>query len=477
MATDEGAPDEPARGRKPLLLILGIVVVVAAAVLTVLISTGGGSDDPATAAPSKPPPTLEPLRLGDKPLWTSEETVYADVSHVEVRDEVLLFHHGDSNLTLVDAATGKPRWTIDKLQELAGGDGAQWLRTFGGGQGVHRLVGRGDDAAVLVEYHYWADCTHPPGHPGGRGVCHGSPSDETGLALVSGQDGSVVWKTPTIPSYPAEVDYDTRPEQVLRVVDDRVALVSITAGAPTSPGYDLGPQRTIAIDMRTGATLWEQSDGGWPSLIVGDTVLSQVSKGLPGSGLSDELPEGTVVASDLATGQRQWDLSGRFARSRLVLTAGDVALVTGVTERAPAEPSVVVLAAGTGRELAGFDDGEHLRSCESDGRSLIACAVRETQTTGDYEIATFQVDDRTIRPTATGRAAVAAVHAVWAERIEVSSRTPDGQESRSYTLDSAGNTIDENLPGDFVGISGNRAVFLAGAGTGGDVTALVYRMS
>lgn len=49
-------------------------------------------------------------------------------------------------------------------------------------------------------------------------------------------------------------------EQILRVADDRGAVVTVT-NAAVREDYAAG---TVAIDVPTGKVLWDKADGTWP---------------------------------------------------------------------------------------------------------------------------------------------------------------------------------------------------------------------
>lgn len=421
--------------RKAVFVGLGALVVAAAVVLTVIVASGG-SDDPTAAPPpttSRPKPSLAPLQLADQPLWTSGD-VLVDVG---MRDGVVLtMHQKQDHLTLTDVATGKARWSL-KMGDLPGGGSPDIWQV-----GAPLLVGNGDSLAALVTYReYHAD---PDTH-------------DQGLALLSGKDGSVLWKTPTLSS---EDEF----AHLLWAADDTTALVSVS---PTNDLTDVGQVRAIAYDIATGTKRWEQS-GIWPYAIAGDTVLGEESVHTVASrGGYGPQPLAKVIALDLATGEKRWDLTARFAGSNLVGVGGDVAVVRGPAERSDTRNQNLVVAAKTSQELASISDHERIDSCASDGLLLIACHLTNGET---YRIATIRIDDGTTTLSERALASPAEVDAVWQGRIFA--HRQEGGYDVYFTLDQAGHVIDDELPGKLVAISDQHALFsIAGDAPTGAITA------
>lgn len=433
-------------GEKRITLM--IVVAVAAVVTAVLAWPDEETTPPRDTATQRPAPTLKPLQLADNPLWTAPE----DVMWAEERDGLMLFGHGDLNLSLYDA-NGAPRWTMEKMHDLGG---VASSATFNGGPDERHLTGHG----VLVQYNYTADCQYPDNPPRSRGVCHSGPDDESGLTLVSTMDGRVVWRTPVLASYP-DVPLESRPEITLRVADDRVAIVSVLNGLVHS-GYDKGTQLTVAIDTRTGAKLWERADGVWPMWIVGDTVLGVRSARLPAAGIGDDPAGMTVVATDLATGEQRWERAG----SRLVTVAGDVAMVDDGSSHFTAVTAV------DGKTVGTLENADRMEDCDTDGTALIVCLLPDDGR--DKKLTTFDVAGRR---SGTPAAAVSSLDGVRAERIFVTGRRAgDPTAFRPYTLDSVGNEIDRelDLPGEIVLLTNDRAIL--SNDEHGDVTTEVYEV-
>lgn len=142
-----------------LLVVAGVVAAVVAGAVFVW---PGGPDDPPAGKSAAPKPVLKPLRLADRPMWTTKGALEFDPSNVEVVGGTVLIFQGGQRITAFDGVTGAVRWTLDKGHDLTG-RGGEW----GGGAADVVLSG---DAGLLVGWDYVADCTYPPGSPNGRTV-------------------------------------------------------------------------------------------------------------------------------------------------------------------------------------------------------------------------------------------------------------------------------------------------------------------
>lgn len=372
--------------RRPLLLAGAALAVVAAGAVTLAAW-------PVAQEPAVPRLTGEPLRLGAKPLFAGPE----DVRFAEGRGDALLFTHGNEHLSVVDAETGSPRWDDRDISVV------RYRETDDPGLAPRHLIGPG----VLVEYGHETDT-------------------EAGLMLLSAVDGSVVWQTPVVVAGDPAV-------QSLRAVDDRVAVVTVASSKEFEDPHD--PIRTVALDVRTGAPLWESPSGTWAMQVVGDTLLSVASPVAPGG--VDVTPS-TVVAHDALTGKPLWSLADRHPWSTLLAAAGEVAVVQTGTE-------LVVVSAGTGAEVASHPIEGVTVSCQSDHRTTILCDV-----SADPDV--VGIDGAGKLTAFAGRGAL--WHGVWAGRAFIG-------EDRVYTVDSAGRRTggEGKLPGQLVLLTENRAVF------------------
>jgi outer membrane protein assembly factor BamB len=344
--------------RRSLLLVAGVVLVVVAAVAAGMIVFGGDESDGSRAAEGHVS-TLEPLALSDDPLWTADRlagrTMVASPA-ITVRDDVALLRSFDE-FSVLDMATGQVRWSVDPLPEsawaeLPGLDGAAWLPSLDG----PLLRSHDGEPAVLTDY--W----NPPETGGSKGV-----------ALLSAETGEVLWRR------------DVPDLAGLGAADDHTALVATTPGGYGLGADDLGSLKTLAIDMGTGEKLWEQT-GVWPDAVSGDVALGHRSLERHPS----PSEETTVVALDLGTGAQKWDLSERFVRSRLVQTAGDVALVAGSLSRDFDGSTMDVVATDSGKPLHDIS-GE---SCYTDGRTLVSCVTPSGKLS---DLDTFDIPEHTMK--------------------------------------------------------------------------------
>lgn len=355
--------------------------------------------------PKRPAPVLQPLALAPEPLWSSEETFEGDARAAVIRDGLALVT-GPSQLAVVDVATGETRWSLEDGEDLDGGAGdSRWTPT---GHRAPRLVATQDGFAVPVEYER-------------------PDREREGIALLSAEDGSVVWQEQT-----GTTDESRR---ILWAVDDRVALASVATDDTLT---------TVAFDIATGEQLWDEADV-WPAAIAGDaalTISSAESLEDPRGAVS--LPGGDLAALDQATGEPRWDLAGE---SEVELTAGDVTLVRAGDED--------VLMGAAGAELGVL--GEQ-RGCVSDGSTLVACPV-DHDGVRVFDLATREITTATLDDSFASLAGIVAGRVVLA--------TTKG----FMTVDQHGNPIDQAFPAGVVAASDTLVVFQS-QGESGPVVSL-----
>lgn len=431
--------------------------VVAAAVLatgTVLVWPEGADDPPPAAKPARPKPVLKPLRLAPQPLWTTKGLGLTPApSGVITVGGMMLLRQYLLSITAVDTSNWTVRYTLTMADDLTG-RGGEWL----GPTDPVPVSGTG----LIMKWEDWGDCDS-------SGMCSSPETDQDGIALVSAADGRTVWEKTVIPSY-TERDLDLRPGMHVEVVTDDVVLVSVGAGG-SADDHEQPPVRTLAIDARTGATLWESHEPIWPQAIVGDTIVGR-----------EQTPNGTkwtVAGADLRTGRRTWTRPGGLDESSVEQLAGDVALLRGKTGKEP--PRLVFVDTATGRTITELDHPENFMSsemsagpdshpetvisCDDDGRTLIACAGKD-RTSDDKLVAIFRVDKRTITTEAMDYRELDVVDG-WQGRVELRGVRGAGYDPTLFTMDSVGNVIDRDLrlPGQLEELTPDRATFVTDRGT------------
>jgi hypothetical protein len=239
----------------------------------------------------------------------------------------------------------------------------------------------------------------------------------TGIALLLRDDGRVWWRAP--------VRAAAGERYVLAATDDRTAVVTV---GPTRGGAP----RVVVLDVDTGRPRWAR-EGLSPNAIAGDVVVGSAA--------------GTVTAWDLATGDTAWTLAG-FTTARVALTAGDVVLVEGRTQRGTVVRRVV--RAATGEPLADLGGDPRAGLCATDHRTLIACPRG-----GAVEI--FELAGHRLR-TLSGDYQARSVCLVGPDHLFAAG-------TKSYfALDRRGRLLAPHLPGRPVAVGGDHLVLRGDAG-------------
>jgi outer membrane protein assembly factor BamB len=208
---------------------LGALAVLAA-LAVLLVVTDDPAPDPRPPAPPEPPRLL----FGGA-LWTMPGGLSQTPGSPGVRDGLALV--SQDGVTLVELATGMPRWHVLAGERLAGS-----ADTYSSGG---TLLGSG----VLVR-------------------------TRSGIAVLSRADGTVRWRAP--------VHAGAGERYVPVAADDRVVLVTIgpvRGGAP----------RVIAFDTATGRQRWLRA-GLTPYSIAGPVVVGVTP---PGTVAAWHLADGT----------------------------------------------------------------------------------------------------------------------------------------------------------------------------------------
>lgn len=371
--------------------------------------------------------TATPLRFGREPLWTGETKGaprYADGFALHGEDLVMFTGPGQGEidrLSVVDAATGRPRWTLSAERPLPGGHGVRWLGrdTFDPPQ----VVDRGRDWGVLVVTAQVAPVRQ----------------HAYGLALLSGEDGHVLWRRPLV----ARTDSPPHgravyPSPVL--TGGGLALV----GLYPASGGTVGELKLVAVDAHSGHRLWTRT-GLRPTAVASGSVVAAEWPG-PATTAPDDTEAGTVAVLDAATGRTRWSLLGRIPVAQVAATAGGLIVVRGQRNGMSDAPVILDLARGT--EVGRMS--RFTLNCADDDTTLIACDSMYPA----RRLFTIRTDERRLR--VSGRETpVGPVELVKDGRIYYGHTDGPGQE-----IDPSGTTLAGDLPhGTLKALSGEYAVF------------------
>lgn len=375
-------------------------------------------------------PSADRIRIEPTPLWTGGQgALPSRLTDVTVVGESLVIQGGSSQdrtdtISVVDPATGEVRWSLTEGDSIRGD--VKGRLTLTAAAPPVPIVGTRDGWGVLVPY---ASCKRRDAR------CASSSPYESklGVARLSGTDGGARWATPVVPMVGSG---GTRLHQVL-AADERLVVSTVTDGSDVKR---LGDLKIVASAGSDGAPRWVSS-GMWPRFVIGDRVLGDAAQDQH-AGLDPS--RWTVGALDAGTGNKLWDLADRYPGSRLFLAAGDVVVVT--TARPDDESELlhsVVIDARTGAELA--DVGLTHDSCATDGERLIACT---TKAGSQRQLAVFDVENRQLTRSPLS---VPSGHpvGVWNDHIFL----------EDVAVDRAGIVISDELPGRFLAISDDVAVF------------------
>nr|BFE28967.1 hypothetical protein GCM10010200_012180 [Actinomadura rugatobispora] len=375
-----------------------------------------------------------PVSFSERPLWEGVRLGLNKRTGVELRGGDAVVGDAEGRLAVVDAATGLPRWTLERGATLKGGGGAvyQAARTGStaggalGGTGRPVLAGTGDDWTVLVPY-YVGDTFEAP--------------REQGVAALSGRDGSVRWKRPIV--RPGEDDGDALERLGGEIRPMAAGDRAVLAVARTASGDGLV---TVALDAAGKRELWRRP-GVWGLRFAGDVVLAEKYAGMSDTpaGLSEtgpsEFGQVSLVALDAATGRDRWSLGSGHTSSQLMAATPTHAVVrTGSTVDGSGSLLVSTATGGVVHRLRA-----QVAGCADDGHGLIACSVRSGS------LVTVRIAGGSGVPSMTGRrvlgagAAKVSVDAVHGNRIFLSSLDEDDVHVGAV-VDRAGNRLGDALP-------------------------------
>ena len=341
------------RAVRPVGVVAWAVGVLA---WSVVACTGGGSARPAESRATIPPcevvakAEVPPLPFGSTPLWSDKTKGvprYADRFAL----------HGDSvvaisgpkggeadRLSVMDAATGKVR-VVHRTVETAArrarrpvGRGGPVLQGPAG-RGTGRRPREGGDWGVLVT----------------TLRNHDSIQKGYGLALLSGKDGSVLWRR-TLVAAKKSSGHDGYVYPNLLLSDGKLAVMSLRPSSDAT----VADIRLIAVDTHTGKRLWTRTGVQLAAVAAGSVIAAESQD--PASVSLDSGVSGTVTVLDAATGHTRWSLRGRMDTARVAAVAGGMLLVReaqGGTLKAP-----VLLDLTTGTQLDRMPD--QTGNCASD---------------------------------------------------------------------------------------------------------------
>ncbi len=241
------------------------------------------------------PTPLEARRAHDGTLlWTHIHPLVTGQMHVEVESGVVIaanprhFEAGAPDIQALDAASGRPLWTLGQLGELGdGGDDAQLFAARGGRVYTHLHAHHAPpDEIFALEIRsgqpLWQ--RRHPEHwvfsPNSALIGEQRPNyDRPGaIALLHAHDGSELASFPT--------------EGVIHQLSDEGI-------AYTDMNYYQEATWIAAMDARTGAELWRTTDVAHDYLALDGSILCY-SRTNPGMGNVE------IGALDAATGERLW---------------------------------------------------------------------------------------------------------------------------------------------------------------------------
>lgn len=400
--------------------------------------TGGGGSVRSAEPRATPPPgqvvakaEVPPLPFGATPLWsdkTKGAPPYADRFAVHGDGVVAVSgpKGGEADrLSVLDAATGKVRWSAGLWKPLRGGHGDQWdgLDPFDTGPQVVDRAGDNGDWGVLVT----------------TLQNHDSIQKGYGLALLSGKDGRLLWRRPLVAERKSTGHHGYVYPNLL-LSDGKLAVMSLRP----SSGATVADLRLIAVDTRTGKRLWTRTGIQLTDVAAGSVIAAESRA--PASTSLDSTVSGTVTVLDAATGHTRWSLRDRMATARVAAVAGGLLLVRevqGGTLKAP-----VLLDLATGTQLDRMPD--QTGNCTSDHGDLIACDVLFPEP----RLLTVRADERRVR-VAGREPPEGTIGLVQDGRIYFSGLNAPGHE-----VDRSGTPLAGPLPEGFLGALSDKYAIL-----------------
>ena len=433
----------PVHKRLPITLVLiGMVAAVAGC------GADGGVKSPAAFDVFVDGPSVLPaVPLSAEPIWSSDQLPIKHVADVQFRGSTAIVtgtaetNTSTAYVAAVDAATGAMKWSIRTLDELPGGDGAVlW-------DAQAYVAGTAENWVVLVDY-FSSDCAQP------SGMCPPGTVDSTseqGVAALSPQDGSVLWKVPGVPSVPDDSEEADDLDDLSALVvaaSDSLALLVV---APTDLLYGsrfVDPDKIaiIALNPLDGSTLWTTT-GSVPQQIIGDVVLTSVPPEGPNGVLADK--PGTPAALDVTSGQPLWSLVETYPQARVVALSSGAMVISQIEKVAPRN-TLLRMSDGTKISDLGFPS---MRCVSDSAASIIACSMHGDP--GKDRLMTYQSGDAGIK-ISKRPIPESMITAVWNGYVFYGGYSKDS----SYgAVDQFGNVVSAQLPGRVVTVTDQYAVF------------------
>ncbi|WP_419998081.1 PQQ-binding-like beta-propeller repeat protein [Streptomyces boninensis] len=420
---------------------------------------------------------MEVVTVGAKAQWDSTKLGIRGVSGAALRDGKAIVTGSTGQplvaerLSVADADSGKPRWTLATGEELMDGNGRSEVMAGEGNRenGLEGLaakpflVGSGERAAVVVTYAVMKD-------DGDYGV--DEDVEGWGVAALSLDDGTVQWRK-KLPAAGEPRLLSSDSGTVLVAARQSSSESSESSDSSDSAG---GKVTTFALDATAkGKQLWKHR-GGWVYELAGDIALGERAgdeEWSPGSGSENE--GGSVFALDARTGEKKWDLARRYGESRLEAAVEGRAVVR-VNKGAASETQGVVVDTRNGRKTDGLDEAYH--HCATEGDSLLACVGLE-----EHQLVTIRAGKHNSPSSADFEALDGTdslrVNAVDHGRIYVSGQKEENEGRtagrRAAALDRAGNTRGDALPGPAVAASQKHVAVLAEPDKEGEQRLIMHR--
>jgi hypothetical protein len=268
---------------------------------------------------------------------------------------------------------------------------------------------------------------------------HNLIQEPYGLALLSGKDGSVLWRETLVPeSKTAGPKGDLYPQTLLS--NGQLAVMSLRR----STAATVADVQLIAVDARTGRRLWTRSGIGLATIAPGAVIVGEWPASTP---LESTTSGATVAVLDARTGQTRWSLRS-MPDATVAGAIGGLLLVRQLQGGILKAPILLDLA--DGRELDRMP--EQTGTCTGDHSTLIAC--ENAAEPGGFRLLTVRSDERRVR-VAGRRPPDAGIDLVKDGRIYLSGVNSPGTE-----IDRSGTPLVSVLPsGILTALSDHYAIF------------------